>query len=95
MSDFGKAIEVDVWKATLRRTPDIALASAKNFAAAMAAHDRSDPSTYDRVLSSLLNGASVPEDYYEFVKRQPDRTGYEIFNRVNVTKKGSAFELKL
>ena len=95
MSELSKQIEVDVWKANIRRNPDVSLASAMNFAAAAANHNKADPFTYDRVLSSLLSGASTPEDYIELVRREPDRTDYELFNRVNVVRKGSVFNFNL
>jgi len=95
MSELSRQIEVDVWKANLRRNPDVSLASAKNFAAVAANHDKADPFIYDRVLSSLLNGASTPEDYIELVRKEPDRTDYELFNRVNVVRTGSVFGFNL
>jgi hypothetical protein len=67
--DFkSKVSEIRAWRFKLANKPAEALAVMQDTARKMAKADRTDPFTFNRVMSEMKLAISVPEDFADSIK---------------------------
>ena len=75
-----KAQELHGWKWRMKNKPDEARREVESVAKAMQSRDKSDPFTYSRVKSLLLNEVASPDDFARQVQDKHVQTNSTIRN---------------